>query len=354
MKKKILVIGSAGYIGSVLIKNLKQKLDLNEYQILGVDTNWYSKNLEINKYNSYLPEIMYNYDCRNFNLKNLNINPKVIVFLAAVSNDPMGNRFKKATSEINTNSCIRLAKQAKAIGVKKFIFASSCSIYGSSGNTSRKENDPIDPLTDYAVSKVRSEEGLEKISDKNFQVISLRFATAAGYSPKLRLDLVFNDFVASATANKFIKILSNGSAWRPLIHVDDMSKAMLWGIKEKQNLNFLPINIGSDLWTFKIINLAKAISKIIKNTSISVSKKNFVDKRSYTVNFELFKKLAPKYQPTASFKNATLLLQMKLKENNLDLFNFRKSKELIRLNTLNDLIEKKYLNKQLFWKKLIK
>ena len=354
MKKKILVIGSAGYIGSVLIKNLKQKLDLNRYQILGVDTNWYSKNLEINGYNSYLPEIMYNYDCRNFNLKNLNINPKVIVFLAAVSNDPMGNRFKKATSEINTNSCIRLANQAKAIGVKKFIFASSCSIYGSSGNTSRKENDPIHPLTDYAVSKVKSEEGLEKISDKNFQVISLRFATAAGYSPKLRLDLVFNDFVASATANKFIKILSDGSAWRPLIHVDDMSKAMLWGIKEKQNLNFLPINIGSDLWTFKIINLAKAISKIIKNTSISVSKKNFVDKRSYTVNFELFKKLAPRYQPTASFKNATLFLQMKLKENNLDLFNFRKSKELIRLNTLNDLIEKKYLNKQLFWKKLIK
>ena len=107
MKKKILVIGSAGYIGSVLIKNLKQKLNLNEYQILGVDTNWYSKNLEINKYNSYLPEIMYNYDCRNFNLKNLNINPKVIVFLAAVSNDP------------------------------------------------------IHPLTDYAVSKVKSEEGLE-------------------------------------------------------------------------------------------------------------------------------------------------------------------------------------------------
>ena len=159
MKKKILVIGSAGYIGSVIVKNLKQKLVLNEYQILGVDTNWYSKNLEVNKYNSYLPEIMYNYDCRNFNLKNLNINPKVIVFLAAVSNDPMGNRFKKATSEINTKSCIRLANQAKAIGVKKFIFASSCSIYGSSGNASRKENDPIHPLTDYAVSKVKSEEG---------------------------------------------------------------------------------------------------------------------------------------------------------------------------------------------------
>ncbi|SVD81028.1 uncharacterized protein METZ01_LOCUS433882, partial [marine metagenome] len=206
MKKKILVIGSAGYIGSVLIKNLKQKLDLSKYQILGVDTNWYSKNLEVNKYNSYLPEIMYNYDCRNFNLKNLNINPKVIIFLAAVSNDPMGSRFKKATSEINTKSCINLAKQAKAIGAKKFIFASSCSIYGSSGNTSRKENDPIHPLTDYAVSKEKSEEGLEKISDKNFQVISLRFATAAGYSPKLRLDLVYNDFVASATANKFIKI----------------------------------------------------------------------------------------------------------------------------------------------------
>ncbi len=354
MKKKILVIGSAGYIGSVLIKNLKQKLDLNRYQILGVDTNWYSKNLEINGYNSYLPEIMYNYDCRNFNLKNLNINPKVIIFLAAVSNDPMGSRFKKATSEINTKSCINLAKQAKAIGAKKFIFASSCSIYGASGNTSRKENDPMQPLTDYAVSKVKCEESLEKISDKNFQVISLRFATAAGYSPKLRLDLVFNDFVASATANKFIKILSDGSAWRPLIHVDDMSRAMLWAIKEEQAPNFLPINIGSDLWTFKIINLAKAISKIIKNTRISVNKKNFVDKRSYTVNFDLFKKMAPKHQPIASFKNATLLLQMKLKENNLNLFDFRNSKELIRLNTLNDLIKKKYLNKQLFWKKLIK
>ena len=263
----------------------------------------------------------------------------------------MGSKFKNATNEINTKSCIKLANQAKAIGAKKFIFASSCSIYGASGNISRKEKDPIQPLTDYAISKVKAEEGLEKISDKNFQVISLRFATAAGYSPKLRLDLVFNDFVASATAKKFIKILSDGSAWRPLIHVDDMSKAMLWAVKEKQNPNFLPMNVGSDLWTFRIINLAKAISKIIKNTTISVNKKNFVDKRSYTVNFELFKKLAPKYQPTTSFKNATLLLQMKLKENNLNLFNFRKSKELIRLNTLNDLIRKKYLNKKLFWRK---
>ena len=343
--KKILILGHLGYIGPVLINQLK----LN-YFICGVDTHWFKTKVNSKfSHNQYSPQKSIIKDIRKFSLNKLDFIPDAIIYLAAISNDPMGNEYKKITYEINTKYCIKIAKDAKKLGVKKFIFASSCSIYGAAGNKKKKENHKIQPLTDYAKSKVQSEKQLKKISNKNFKIMSLRFATAAGYSPKLRLDLVFNDFVVNSVVKNEILILSNGEPWRPLIHVKDMARAMEWSINYSPKSNFLPINIGSDKWTFRIKDLANKIAKILGNVKVSLNKDNQPDKRSYTVDFSLFKLLAKNFQPKEKLEDAVDELAKNLKKSKLNFNNFRNSKKFIRLKTLNFLQDKKYINKKLYW-----
>ena len=343
--KKILILGHLGYIGPVLVKQLK-----SNYFIYGLDTHWFKSKINVKFYNKhYLPHKSIIKDIRKFSLKDLSFVPDAIIYLAAISNDPMGNEFRSITHEINTKCCIKIAKDAKKAGVKKFIFASSCSIYGSAGNKKKKENHSIQPLTDYAKSKVKSERLLKKISSKSFQVISLRFATAAGFSPKLRLDLVFNDFVVNSVTKKEILILSNGEPWRPLVHVKDMARAMEWSINYLPKSNFLAINIGSDKWTFRIKDLANKIAKILGNVKVSLNKDNQPDKRSYTVDFSLFKLLAKNFQPKEKLEDAVYELAKNLKKSKLNFDNFRNSKKFIRLKTLNSLQQKKYINKKLYW-----
>ena len=345
MNRSVLIVGHKGYIGTTLtnylIKNLKNKIN-----IIGVDMNFFS----LNKYskNNFKIKKNINKDCRNIKLIKLKYLPDTVIYLAAVSNDPMGNEFKNATKEINYLNCIKLAKEAKKIGVKKFIFASSCSMYGSSGNSLKKESDKLLPLTDYAKSKVNVEKKLKAISSKKFKVISLRFATAAGLSQNLRLDLVFNDFIANAILEKKIILLSSGTSWRPLIHVNDISKAIKWSIYYVSKKNFLPLNIGSEKWNFKIIDLAKKISTLMPGTKVLVSNTRNHDKRSYRVNFKLFKKLAPKHQPSMNFKKAVIDLANFLKKEKKNLKNFRNSPKWSRLARLKYLVDNKKINKRLY------
>jgi nucleoside-diphosphate-sugar epimerase len=342
-KKKILILGSDGYVGSMLVNYFKKK---NIYKLIGVDAKWFCKINSKKKYRDVDRK-----DVRHFNLRSVNFIPEAIIYLAAISNDPMGKEFKEVTDQINFKECLRLAKSAKALGVKKFIFASSCSIYGASGSKIRKESDKLLPITDYAISKVNAEKALRYVSSKKFKVISLRFATAAGWSPNLRLDLVFNDFVASAVLKNKIELLSNGDAWRPLIHVNDMARAIHWAIKYKSFKNFLPINIGSNNWNFKILDLAKKISYIIGNVRVITSNKKTKDKRSYKVDFSLFRKLAPNHQPVMNITKSVNHLKKFLNSKKNSLNNFRSSEKWSRLANLKYLIKKNYINKKLFWKK---
>lgn len=345
-KQKLLIIGHKGYIGTTLTNFLKKK---NGYifEIYGIDSNLFSLN-NYSKVKKIKKNI--NQDCRKINLHNLNFIPDAIIYLAAVSNDPMGKKYKTATQEINFKNCIKIAKQAKNLKIKKFIFASSCSMYGSTGNKLKKENDQLNPLTDYAVSKVRSEKYLKKLSSNKFKVFALRFATAAGMSNNLRLDLVFNDFVANSVLEKQIILLSNGQSWRPLIHVNDIAKSIFWALNYKLKRNFIAINIGSETWTFKIIDLAKKIAKIIPDTKIHINNADNFDKRSYRVNFNLFKKLAPKYQPTSNIKKSVIELAKFLKKEKKNLKNFRKIPKWSRLSRLNYLVKNNTIDKRLYLK----
>ncbi|MCB1178731.1 MAG: SDR family oxidoreductase, partial [Leptospiraceae bacterium] len=207
-------------------------------------------------------------------------------------------------------------------------------------------------LTAYAKSKVNAEKDLEKISDDNFIVTCLRFATACGMSPRLRLDLVLNDFVTSALVNKEINILSDGKPWRPLIHVKDMSRAINWAIKRelKNGGKFIAVNTGSNNWNYQVSDLAEATGEIIKGISIKINKDAQPDKRSYKVNFDYFNSLAPEFQPQISLKDAISDLLNGLESNNFNNKDFRNS-EYIRLNKLNNLKQMGYLDLNLNWKR---
>ena len=336
---KVLIIGNQGYVGSTLEGKFKKD---TKNILYGCDNGIFSKIITSEHNPDQVLDKQYVQDVRKFDFSILE-GIDAVIYLAAISNDPMGNEYENLTKEINYLSCIKIAEQAKQVGVKKFIFPSSCSVYGFGGEEPKKEDDKLDPLTAYARSKIDCEEGLYKLADSNFKVISLRFATACGMSPRLRLDLVLNDFIANSILFKSLNILSDGTSWRPLISVDDMSKAIIWateveGIKMKSN--FLCFNTGSNKWNYKIIDLANEVSRIIGPIPIKVGSKKAADKRSYRVNFNKFMKLAPEIKIDDTLDSTIIGLAQGIKKIKFKDSNFRDS-DFIRLNVLKKFMKKK-------------
>lgn len=274
----------------------------------------------------------------------------VVIHLAAISNDPMGNKFENVTLEVNCRASIKIAEMAKKAGVKSFIFASSCSIYGAGGSDAKKESSELNPLTAYARSKAITENALQILAGPDFTVTCLRFATACGMSKRLRLDLVLNDFVASAVAAGEIDILSDGTPWRPLIHVKDMARAISWAAVRSQTNggSFLAINTGADEWNYQVKDLAEAVASVIPGTVIKINQEAPPDKRSYRVDFSMFKQLAPDHQPLYTLKQAIRELYVALVMIGFQDRHFRDS-ELIRLKTLTELGKNNLINDQLEW-----
>jgi nucleoside-diphosphate-sugar epimerase len=345
---KILITGNMGYIGPSVVQRLRNSHP--DSLLIGIDMGYFANcltNAEI------LPEcrvdLQYFKDVRNFPnclLKDVD----AIVHLAAISNDPMGNTFEDFTFEINYKASVELAKKAKEMGAKTFVYASSCSMYGSADDGPRTEKSLLNPLTAYAKSKIYTERDLEKLADKKFKVTSLRFSTACGMSERLRLDLVLNDFVAGAVASKKITILSDGNPWRPLINIKDMAKAIDWAINRDiaNGGEFLAVNVGSDEWNYQVKNLAEAVAKVIPDVDISINKNALPDKRSYRVSFDLYKKLAPDYQPEFDLISSIIELKEGLEAMNFNDPDFRDSK-FMRLRVLTDLRNKGLLTEKLEW-----
>jgi nucleoside-diphosphate-sugar epimerase len=273
-----------------------------------------------------------------------------IVHLSAISNDPMGKTFENVTMDINHQASVELARKAKEMNVKAFVFASSCSMYGAAEDSARTEESQLNPLTAYARSKVFTERDIKKIAGDGFTVTSLRFSTACGMSLRLRLDLVLNDFVAAALAAKQITILSDGTPWRPLINVRDMARAIEWAISRETTNggNFLAVNVGSNEWNYQVKDLAYAVAEVIPGVDISVNKNAAPDNRSYRVNFDYYKKLAPNHQPQYDLINTIEELRDGLEAMGFNDENFRDS-NFMRLNMLTQLRKSELLNENLEW-----
>lgn len=280
----VLVVGSRGYVGPPVVRNLIAA----DHRVAEIDAHWF-------KDFSGLPTIPAT-DIRQWSLRSLKWVPDSIIYLAAVSNDPAGMEYQAATYAVNEHAAISLAQEAKRLGVKRFIFASSCSVYGRNGNNMCTEEQPTSPLTDYAKSKVAAERGLMEVAESGFTVTVLRFATACGWSPNLRLDLVLNEFVFTAVTLKQVEIKSDGSPWRPFIHVKDMAQACTWAASQKNPAPFQIVNVGSSEFNHQISDIAKTVGERT-GASVTFGDGPSKDERSYAVDFSLFKNLAPEYQP---------------------------------------------------------
>lgn len=337
-----------GYVGPGVVQLLRKKYP--EATLIGFDMAYFASHLTKV---DFLPEKDLDYqifgDIRNFN-DNMLKDVDAIVSLAAISNDPMGKQFEQVTYDVNYKSNIQLAKKAKKAGVRSFVFASSCSMYGAAEDKPKTEESGLNPLTAYAKSKVNSENELKQLADDTFTVTCLRFATACGISNRLRLDLVLNDFVAGAVASKKITILSDGTPWRPLINVKDMARAIDWAIHRspENGGQALSINAGSNEWNYQVKDLAEAVASVISGTEVFINKDAEPDKRSYKVNFDLFKKLAPDHQPVYDLKTTIQDLKDALEEMNFNDTEFRES-DFIRLKVLAKLQENNYITNNLEW-----
>jgi len=346
---KILITGNMGYIGPNLVKRLRKTYP--SAVIMGVDTGFFSSCLTgADILPECLIDVQHIVDIRDVEPELLN-GVNAIIHLAAISNDPMGNTYEDVTRQINYNSSVKLARMAKQAGVEKFIFASSCSVYGCAEGGPRNEKATLNPLTAYAKSKVDTEKEIEYLASKEFLVTCLRFSTACGMSDRLRLDLVLNDFVAGAIASQEISILSDGTPWRPLIHVDDMALAMDWAVGRvfSNGGAFVAVNTGSDGWNYQVRDLAEAVARVIPNTRVSINKDAQSDKRSYQVDFALYRELAPQHQPRVDLDSAITGLRDGLLTMNFSDNNFRNS-TLMRLKMIASYRENGMLNDELRWK----
>lgn len=345
---KILIVGNMGYVGPVLTKHLRRA---HPHAILiGFDAGLFAHCLIGS---APLPEIYLDRqvfgDVRNIDKAVLE-GVDAVVNLAAISNDPMGNRFEEATLVINYKAAVELAAKAKRAGVRSYVFASSCSVYGCAEEGAKQESSKPDPLTAYARSKVMAEKELIPMADDRFTVTCLRFATACGMSDRLRLDLVLNDFVAGALTQKKIVVMSDGTPWRPLINVKDMARAIEWGITRgaDQGGNGLVVNVGSNEWNCQVKDLANAVAQAIPGVEVSINKNAPPDKRSYRVSYDLFKQLAPKFQPLSDLKSTIIELKEGLERARFSDPAYRES-QYMRLNVINKFRDAGLLTDNLEW-----
>lgn len=332
---RVLVTGNMGYVGPVVVRHLRERFPDGE--LIGFDSGLFAHCLTTP---GPLPEARL-LDAQHFG--DMRDMPDAVlggvdavVHLAAISNDPIGNRFEAVTDEVNRGASLRLAARAREAGVRNFVFASSCSVYGFAEGDARRETDALNPLTAYARSKVATEEGLRQLDLGDMVVTCLRFATACGMSDRLRLDLVLNDFVACALTSGEITVLSDGTPWRPLIDVEDMARAIAWAIKRpgSQGGRFLAVNAGRDEGNYQVRDLAEAVAAAVPGTKVSINTKAQPDQRSYKVDFSLFKALAPGHVPRISLAESISRLRDGLTAMNFADQDFRNS-PYIRLKTLD-------------------
>lgn len=339
----ILLVGHRGYIGPVAATHLARALP--GARVHGVDANWFAGS-EAAAFPDAVFASQRRADVRDLTETDFK-GMDAVVALAAVSNDPIGKEFEDATADINSAAVLKAAKAARSAGVTRFVFASSCSMYGAGSDSLRKETDTLNPLTAYAKSKVATEEGLRGLATDGFMITSLRFATACGASPMLRLDLVLNDFVATALRTGRIEVLSDGTPWRPLIHVEDMSRAIEWAVT-RSGERMVEVNVGSQAWTWQVGQLAREVAALLGGVAVEINTNAAPDKRSYRVDFSRFAALAPDHQPRKDFATAVRELADEVRAIDLGETAIRESR-FIRLNVLRGLVQNGKLDGNLRW-----
>ena len=274
----VLVTGHRGYIGSILVPLLIEA----GHRVTGLDSDIYRA---CNFGTTAVPAPDIVRDVRDVHPHDLE-GYDAVIHLAGLSNDPLGNLDPVLTREINTEATLRLATAAKAAGVARFVFSSSCSNYGVSASGEwLDERSALSPATPYAVSKVACEEGLDRLADGDFTTVYLRSATAYGMSPRIRFDLVVNNLTAWAVATGQVRLKSDGRAWRPLVHAEDMAQAFVLALTADRDLvHRQAFNVGRNEDCMQIRDLAGIVNELVPEAEVTFSPESSADIRTYRVD----------------------------------------------------------------------
>lgn len=312
---RILVTGHEGYIGTVLIPRLLSA----GHEVVGLDSNLFGRCT----FCDGAPTIAsIQKDVRDVSLADLDGFDGVL-HLAGLSNDPLGDLNPELTYEINHLASVRLATLAKEAGVQRFVFSSSCSNYGAGGMDMLTEESAFNPVTPYGISKVRVEQDVSRLADDRFSPTFLRNATAFGVSPRLRFDLVLNNLVAWAYATGRVHIKSDGTAWRPIVHIDDISRAFLAVLEAPLDVvHNEAFNVGRTEDNYQIRDLADIVEATVPNTRIEYANGGTADKRCYRVDCSKIKSLIPAFQPQWDARKGAVELYEAYRNTNLTVEDF--------------------------------